>query len=68
MPRTKKNSASPTLATGVRLSPETIAYLDQIADHISNLTARVATRSDAIRFAAREIAKILLPKNNGKKT
>lgn len=45
-----------TVPRQFRLNDETLADLDAIADHLAKTTHSKASRADAIRYAAREIA------------
>ena len=53
MPRTENE----TKQSQFRLSRETLAELDTIADWLSSTSGRPPTRTDAIRYAAKEMAK-----------
>lgn len=68
MPRTprKTDNRTPgeTVPTQYRLRPETLADLDAIAAHLTDLTGRANTRTDAVRFAARETAKKISKKSS----
>lgn len=59
MPRT----ANETIPSQFRLRPETLADLDTIAAHLAEATGRASTRTDAVRYAARQAASQLRKKN-----
>lgn len=59
MPRTPGT----TIPTQFRLKEETLADLDAIASHLGD-----ATRADAVRYAARQIALVIQGKTAKKKT
>lgn len=48
-----------------RLSPETLADLDLIADTLSRETGLTFTRTDAVRYSARQVADRIRKKQKG---
>lgn len=51
----------PTTPTQFRLGPDTLAELQAIADHLVSITGLPQTRTDAVRYAARQVARQLQP-------
>ncbi len=64
MPRQAKGV---TVPSQFRLKFDTLADLDAIAEYLSELTGLEASRTDAIRYAARHFLASLARKNNPKK-
>lgn len=60
MPRT----ANETVQRQFRLKPETVADLDAIAAHLTATTGIEHSRTDAVRWAAREAAKKISKKKS----
>lgn len=54
MPQVKSNATTPTQ---FRLKPDTLADLDAIASWLSAANGIAHTRTDAVRYAARQLAK-----------
>ena len=64
MPTVTPPKSWTTTPSQFRLSPETIAALDRIAAKLTEDTGIPASRTDAVRFAAR----VADPKSTGKKS
>lgn len=61
MPK-QKLTPGVTVPTQFRLKPDTLADLDAIREHLAATSGVPHSRSDAVRFAAREVRKKVLKK------
>jgi hypothetical protein len=72
MPRQAKktNNRTPgeTVPRQFRLKSETLADLDEIAEHLTRTTGIAASRTDALRYAARQTADSLPQKKTSRKS